>query len=111
MSKQITLPAKLKGYSLDDLELFCICGHYVNAHSNGLGGGISICEHCACCYCEFDYESTVAIHYFQGKYENWYITKMTTDAKRFWSITQGGLPYMKEPHQMIITDATRCDQE
>lgn len=77
----------------------------MNDHSEGLGGGISICENgCGCVYCEFDYEGTITFNYFQGSYDNWYITKMTTDAKQFWSITHGGIPYMKEPMPLTVKE-------
>lgn len=99
-----SLPAKLEGYSLDDLELFCTCTHHVNEHDGGLGGGDSICEveNCGCVSCEFDYEFTVMMHYFQGNYDNWLITKMTTDAKKFWTATMGGLPALKEPCELVV---------
>lgn len=98
------LPIDLSDYSLEDLELYCSCGHMINVHSEGLGGGISVCdENCGCVYCDFDFELSVMMHYFQGHYDNWLIVNMTTDAKRLWTMTNGGIPALKEPMQMIVT--------
>lgn len=97
-TKCVTLPIELRNFSIEDLELLCYCGHYVNCHSEGLGGGISICDEldCGCIYCEFDYEGTIAFHYFQEKSDRWLISKLTADCKRQWSMTQSGLPSLKE---------------
>jgi hypothetical protein len=69
-----------------------------------LGGGISICEEeCGCMYCEFDYEYSVAMHYFQGSYDRWLIVRMNTDATKFKTMTMGGIPVIKEPYEMTIS--------
>lgn len=99
----VALPFDTNEYCLDDCDLFCTCGHYVNGHSNGLGGGLSICEEeCGCCYCDLDVGFTVMMEYFQGVYENWYIHKLTTDAKRFWTMGNHGMPVVKEAYQMTL---------
>lgn len=106
MNQQLTLPVKFnrKEYSLEDLDLYCLCGHYVNGHSNGLGGGESICDtECGCIYCELDYEYSVAMNYFQGVYDRWLIVRMNADATKFKTMTMDGLPVIKEPYEMTIT--------
>lgn len=96
-----TLPFKFK-QSTEDCEMFCKCGHYVNVHSNGMGGGLSTCDDCACCYCDYDYALTIALNYFQGKYKNPMISKLNADASKLW--TMGGLySGLKEPYEMVIT--------
>lgn len=101
-------PFKFKNYDLTDLELYCSCGHMINFHSNGLGGGISICEYedgfCGCTYAEYDYELTVAMNFFQGKYDNFLISKLTPDTKRRWTMTwnYSHFPSYKEPYQMVV---------
>jgi len=91
-------------FSLEDLELFCTCGHYVNEHDGGLGGGDSLCEidDCGCLSCEFDYEYTVSVHYFTGNADHVYITKLSADTKRMWGSTHYGIPYLKEPKPLTI---------
>jgi hypothetical protein len=103
---RLSLPVKFnrEEYSLEDLELFCTCTHYVCEHDGGLGGGDSICEveNCGCVSCEFDYDFTVKMHYFQGHYQENSIAKLTADTKKRWAYFMGGLPYFKEPFEMTI---------
>lgn len=96
-----TLPIKFK-QSTEDCEMFCRCGHYVNVHSNGLGGGQSLCDDCGCCYCDYDYELTITMNYFQGKYKNFMISELNAEATKFKGWCQDGLPALCEPYQMTV---------
>ncbi len=107
MNNYLTFPFQFKNYDLVDCELYCVCGHMINLHSNGLGGGLSICEcedyDCGCCYAEFDYELTIAMNFFQGSNDRWLVAKLKTDVSKQWTMTNGGgFPMIKEPYQMVI---------
>jgi len=95
---------ELRNFSIEDLELLCFCGHFVNCHDGGLGGADSICEeeNCACISCEFDYEGTIAFHYFLEKSDRWLIVKLTSDCKKQWSMTQSGFPAIKESCPTVL---------
>lgn len=107
MRYDLIKPTNLDSFSIEDTELYCVCGHLINLHSNGLGGGISICEcedyDCGCIYAELDRDLTVMMEYFQGTDERWFIAKLTTDVKRQWTLTNGGgFPMIKEPIQLEV---------
>lgn len=100
-----TLPLKLE-QSVESLSLICICGHWINCHSDGIGGGLSICEEdegfCGCMYPEIDYDQTIMNHYFITNDSRWLITKLTTDVKKQWTASLHGLPLRKEINPMVL---------
>lgn len=99
----MVLPIDLRDFILENCELYCSCGCYVNEHDNGICNN-SICENeCGCVSCEFDYDLSVMMHYFQGFYDRTLVTRLTSDVSKIWGSTHHGIPYLKEPYQMTVT--------
>ena len=66
MIKKGILPKNFDDVPEEDeinMERYCVCGHLRNLHSNGEGGGISVCEEiendCGCIFYEYDRDLTI----------------------------------------------------
>jgi hypothetical protein len=101
-NQSVIYPIDLSDYSLENCELFCSCGCYINEHDNGICEN-SVCENeCGCVSCDFDFELSVMMNYFQGQYDRWFIQRLTTDCKKQYTLGHHGIPMMKERYQMTV---------
>jgi hypothetical protein len=95
-------PANLEGFSIENASLICICGHYINCHSNGLGGGISFCEEedgfCGCMYPEVDLGENIRELYFYKGNGRIRVDKFNSaqNFEKFWFLATHGLPVFIE---------------
>lgn len=95
-------PASLAGYSIENTSLICTCGHYINCHSSGLDGGISVCEEedgfCGCMYPEVDVGENIRELYFYKGNGRIRIDKFNSaqNFEKVWSLTSYGLPMFVE---------------